>query len=206
MLREYSFADEMSPINLNRIQYWIQQGRLDPSRPITVKELHKSRCLHGIKDGVKLLARGKHELTTPINIIVSRASAEAIRAVEKAGGTVVTRYYTKFAIRKIIQGKMDPINSLQSNLRLVLPSHEGADAAGGAIRPEKKRYEFRLPDPAGRKDLEYYRDEAHRGYLSHKVEEGQGPGLYFRVLGAKRDEEKKTQLPGEMSGDRNRLW
>jgi large subunit ribosomal protein L15 len=48
----------MSPINLDRIQSWIDQGRLDPSKPITMKELQKSRCIHGVKrHGVKLLAR-----------------------------------------------------------------------------------------------------------------------------------------------------
>lgn len=51
------FSVEMSPINLDRIQSWIDQGRLDVSKPITIKELNESRCLHGIKDGVKLLAR-----------------------------------------------------------------------------------------------------------------------------------------------------
>ena len=48
----------MSPINLDRIQSWIDQGRLDPKKVITMKELAKSRCLHGVKrHGVKLLAR-----------------------------------------------------------------------------------------------------------------------------------------------------
>lgn len=48
----------MSPINLDRIQSWIDQGRLDPSQPITMKELNRSRCLHGVKrHGVKLLGR-----------------------------------------------------------------------------------------------------------------------------------------------------
>lgn len=47
----------MSPLNLDRLQQWIDQGRIDPSKPITMKELHQSRCLHGVKDGVKLLAR-----------------------------------------------------------------------------------------------------------------------------------------------------
>jgi large subunit ribosomal protein L15 len=52
------FKVEMSPINLDRIQSWIDQGRLDPSKPITMKELNKSRCLHGVKrHGVKLLAK-----------------------------------------------------------------------------------------------------------------------------------------------------
>ena len=47
----------MSILNLDRVQSWIDQGRLDPLKPITLKELVESRCLHGIKDGVKLLGR-----------------------------------------------------------------------------------------------------------------------------------------------------
>ncbi|RAL64827.1 hypothetical protein DID88_001423 [Monilinia fructigena] len=149
---ENHFSVDMSPINLNRIQEWIDQGRLDPTRPITLKELADSRCLHGVKDGVKLLARGKEELKTPINILVSRASATAIEAVEAIGGTVTTRFYTKPAIKRLL-------------------------AAASAASP----FSYRLPDPTSRKDIEYYRDPAHRGYLSHQVEEGQGPSLFFRA-------------------------
>ena len=84
MLCHDSFSSKFSPINLNRIQYWISNNRLDPSKPITMRELNKSRCIHGVaEDGVKLLARGAEELTIPIHIVVSRASAAAIEAVEK---------------------------------------------------------------------------------------------------------------------------
>ena len=58
------FSLDMSPLNLDRIQTWIDQGRLDPSRVITLKELCASRCLHGIKDGVKLLARVSETIET----------------------------------------------------------------------------------------------------------------------------------------------
>ena len=48
----------MSPVNLDRIQSWLDQGRLNPKKPITMKELNKSRCIHGVKrHGVKLLGR-----------------------------------------------------------------------------------------------------------------------------------------------------
>jgi hypothetical protein len=89
----------MTPLNINRLQAWIDAGRLNPNEPITLKELAKSRCVHGIKDGVKLLARSSEKLTTPVEIVVSRASAEAIAAVEAAGGKLTTRYYTKPASR-----------------------------------------------------------------------------------------------------------
>jgi len=199
----------MSPINLNKIQYWINAGRLDPSQPITLKELASSRCIHGVrKDGVKLLARGKEELTTPINIIVSRASAEAINAVEKAGGSVTTRYYTDFAVKKIRKGEMDPIHSLQSRIVLAPESEEGAEAAADALEEEKRRYRFRLPDPTSRKALEYYRDSAHRGYLSHMVAEGHGPSLFFKTPGMGKKLGRKTTRAGGQaaSGGENRLW
>jgi hypothetical protein len=64
----HRFKVEMSPVNLDRIQSWIDQGRIDPNVPITMKELAKSRCLHGVKrHGVKLLAR----VSLTVSIIIS---------------------------------------------------------------------------------------------------------------------------------------
>ena len=204
----HSFSVEMSPINLNRIQEWINAGRLDPTQPITMRELNKSNCVHGVKDGVKLLARGKDELKTPINIVVSRASAEAIAAVEKLGGTVTTRFYTPFAIRKIMGHAMDPIHSLQSRIQMAPEGQEGAKAAAEALVVERKKYPFRLPDPTSRKDLEYYRDAAHRGYLSHMVEEGHGPSLFFKTPGMGRVDRRKVTGKGGKSVAKaeNRVW
>lgn len=198
----------MSPINLNRIQEWINAKRLDPTKPITMRELNRSRCMHGVKDGVKLLARGKEELTTPINIVVSRASAEAIAAVEKLGGTVTTRYYSPFAVKKVLKGQMDPIHSLQSRIMMAPAEATGAEAAAEAIIKERKQFPFRLPDPTSRKDLEYYRDSAHRGYLSHMVEEGHGPSLFFKTPGAGRVDARKVTSKGSKSAARaeNRVW
>jgi large subunit ribosomal protein L15 len=103
----YSFTVEMSPLNLDKIQDWIDQGRLDPSQPITIKELSASRCLHGIKDGVKLLARGADILRSPIHILVSRASTAAIAAIEARGGSVTTRYYTRQSIKRVLAGEAE---------------------------------------------------------------------------------------------------
>lgn len=42
---------------LGRLHHWIQSGRIDASQPITLRELHVSGCVNGIKaGGVKLLA------------------------------------------------------------------------------------------------------------------------------------------------------
>lgn len=205
----------MTKVNLNRIQDWINRGRLDPSQPITMKELNESRCVHGVKEGVKLLARGKDELTTPIHIVVSRASAEAINTIEKLGGTVTTRYYTDFAIKKIMKGEMDPIHSLQSRINIASADRGvdevDVDQVADALTQEENKYRFRLPDPASRKHLEYYRDSAHRGYLSHLVGEGQGPSLFFKTPGAagRTGENKNKKLVKKATASRsadNRIW
>ncbi len=203
------FKAELSPVNLNKIQYWVDQGRLNPGEPITLRELAKSRCIHGVKkDGVKLLARGAEEITTAVHLVVSRASASAIAAVEKAGGTVTTRYYSPFSIQKIRQGLMHPYHSLQS--RITFPETVTADAVP---EPEefvhnKGGYRFRLPDPVSRKSLEYYRDEAKRGYLSYVVGKKEGPSLFFRVPqeGKQKYVKRKAGGQGSRQSVENRLW
>lgn len=190
----YRFAINLAPVNLDRIQAWIDKGRLDPTKPITLRELSKSRCIHQAKDGVKLLAKGKEELRSKINIVVSRASAEAIKSIEETGGSVVTRFYSPFAIKKILGGQMDPLHSLQSRLHLDPTFASEAQT----------EYDYRLPDPVGRKDVEYYRDSANRGYLSYTVEEGQNPSLFFKAPGPWRRSLRlgaDTALQQERAGD-----
>lgn len=54
-----------APINLDRIQHWIDQGRLtsSPDKPITARELLLSGCVHQVHDGIKLL--GNVRVTCP---------------------------------------------------------------------------------------------------------------------------------------------
>lgn len=190
----------MSPINLDRIQSWIDQGRLDPTRPITLKELARSRCLHGIKDGVKLLARGKEQLKTPINILVSRASAEAISAIEAVGGQVTTRYYTKQSIQRLLKG-----DSESSSTPLALTPVADGESPILAAAASAKPFSYRLPDPTSRKDIEYYRDPAHRGYLRHLVEEGHGPSLFFKTPGTGVRRKAKKGGSATAAAD-NKIW
>lgn len=50
-------AKNYAPVNLDRIQHWIDQGRLtsSPESPITARDLLKSGCVHNVHDGIKLL-------------------------------------------------------------------------------------------------------------------------------------------------------
>lgn len=204
----------MTPLNLNTLQSFIDTGRIDPSRPITIKELHAANAVHGVKDGIKLLSRGASALTTPIHIVVSRASASAIAAVEAVGGTVTTRYYTRPAIERVIKGDSHPFKSLQSRTFAFEDATSEEDALeagdGAVVSPlaalATTGFRYRLPDPTSRKDLEYYRDPAHRGYLSYLVAEGQGPSLFFRTPTVDKVDPKKNAAKARSRAAENRVW
>jgi len=151
------FSVHMSPLNLGKLQQWIDAGRIDPTKPITFKELLDTRAVHGIKDGVKLLGDGADTFKTPIDITVSRASASAIEAIEKAGGKITTRFFNKIGIKSITHPHLPVFE-------------EGHKLAG----------------PSSRFDIEYYRDPKHRGYLSEAVvENNESPSLFFKHIDAK---------------------
>ncbi|KAI9749595.1 MAG: hypothetical protein M4579_006817 [Chaenotheca gracillima] len=186
---ENVFSVEMTPLNLDKLQTWIDEGRIDPTKPITVKELVESRCIHGVADGVKVLGTGADQMKTPINLLVSRASASAIRAIEAAGGTITTRYYTAAAIGRVLRGECDagvwtPVSSRAQTSSDPESSDSPAPSASSSSETRLSTpFLYRLPDPTSRKDIEYYRDPAHRGYLSHLVPDGEGPSLFFKTPG-----------------------
>jgi large subunit ribosomal protein L15 len=144
----------MSPLNLGKLQDWIDAGRIDPTKPITFKELLDTRAVHGIKDGVKLLGDGADRFKTPVEITVSRASQSAIEAIEKAGGKVTTRFFNKVGIKSITHPHLFP---------------DGHRLAGPSSRFDIEYYR----DPKHRG----YLSEA-------VVESGESPSLFFRALDA----------------------
>ncbi|GBE82532.1 ribosomal protein L18e/L15P [Sparassis latifolia] len=115
-------AKTWAPVNLDRIQHWIDQGRLQstPDNPITARELLLSGCIHNVHDGVKLLGNGAEHLKTPIHITPSRASQTAIRAVEKLGGTVFCEYYNPLALRDCVKGRTDRVQAAPTHRRDIL--------------------------------------------------------------------------------------
>jgi len=74
------------PLNTGRLQEAIDAKKIDAKKPITVDVLKAAGVVNSVKDGIRLLAKG--EIKAKVNIEVSGASAAAIAAVEKAGGTV----------------------------------------------------------------------------------------------------------------------
>lgn len=82
------FRKEYAPLNLGTLEAAIVAGRLDAGQPITEDTLRHAGLVRAKTEGVRLLATG--EITRAITITVSGASASAIEAVQKAGGSVTT--------------------------------------------------------------------------------------------------------------------
>jgi ribosomal protein L15, bacterial/organelle len=99
-------AEPMVPINVGTLQDYIDMGRLIPSDdPLTIKDLVDAgvtKC-SSVKHGVKLLAKGKERLKTPIKIEISRASEGAIEAIENVGGEITTVHYNRLALRALLK-------------------------------------------------------------------------------------------------------
>ena len=75
---------------------------------LTLKDLVASGIVNTSavkKGGVKLLAKGKERLRTPIHIHISRASTAAIEAIEQVGGQVTTVHYNRLALRALLQAE-----------------------------------------------------------------------------------------------------
>lgn len=127
----YRNAKTWAPVNLDRLQHWIDQGRItsSPEQPITARELVLSKCIHNVHDGIKILGdvsslkldsryahviiyknfKGHDDFKTPIYAVASRASKAAIDAIERNGGKVVCKYYNALALRDCVQGRSDRI-------------------------------------------------------------------------------------------------
>ena len=80
------FRKKFREVNLGRLQSAIESDKLDASKLINTEALQEAGLIKTAKDGVRLLAKG--DLTFEINIEVTGASKAAIKAVEKAGGSI----------------------------------------------------------------------------------------------------------------------
>jgi len=96
---------DMLAINLGTLQDFVDMGRLLPEKTLNLKDLCDAGVCttSSIKHGVKLLAKGKERLTTPLQLEVSRASTQAIEAMEAIGGEVTTVHYNRLALRALLK-------------------------------------------------------------------------------------------------------
>jgi large subunit ribosomal protein L15 len=79
-------AKDYAVVNLGLIQKFIAEGKLDAAQPITEDVLVASGLVRRKLDGIRVLAKG--EITSKVTLTVTGASAAAVEAVAKAGGTL----------------------------------------------------------------------------------------------------------------------
>ena len=73
-------------VNIGRLQKAVDAGKIDPKKPVTIDVLTEAGVVGKVIDGVRLLAKG--EISAKLDITVTGASEAAVKAVEKAGGSV----------------------------------------------------------------------------------------------------------------------
>ncbi len=83
------FRKEYAPVNLGALVRAIEAGRIDAGQPITEETLWSAGLARrGKVAGIRLLGEG--EIASAVTITVSGASASAVQAVHRAGGSVTT--------------------------------------------------------------------------------------------------------------------
>lgn len=132
---------ELKELNLDRIMWFHRKGRLqlEADEVLTMKKMKDLGLVTGpIRDGIKILGNGKDTFNLPIKIEATRASKDAIEAIEKAGGSFTARYFNRLGLR----AHLVPHWFINKHGRVPLQA-----------RPTK------------RKDIDYYSNEQKRGYL-----------------------------------------
>ncbi|KAI6074931.1 39S ribosomal protein L15, mitochondrial [Aix galericulata] len=145
----HSFRRQYQPLSLQKLQYLIDLGRVDPTQPIDLTQLTNARgvTVQPLKRdyGVQLVEEGADIFSAKVNIEVQRASELAIATIEKNGGVITTSFY-------------DP-RSLEILIKPVVFFLRGQPIPKRMLPPEDL--------------VRYYTDANNRGYLADpsKVEE-----------------------------------
>ena len=89
------FRKRYVPLNLDRLQKAIDDGKLDAKQTIDEAAIVSAGLVKNARDGIRLLAKG--ELKSKVSISVSGASKAAQAAVEGAGGSLSLAVASKAA-------------------------------------------------------------------------------------------------------------
>ena len=128
-----------TPVNLGRLQALVEAGRLDPGRPVTMRDLVAAGAVSKkTPHGVKLLGRGAADLKTALRVEVSAVSPSARAAVEAAGGAVTRVYFNALNLRCLLRpGWLAGLGRAPPRPAAPPPKRAGLFDAVGIVPPDE---------------------------------------------------------------------
>lgn len=137
------FAKRYAVVNLGRIQAAIEAKKLNAKKPITIEVLGAAGLVGKVRDGVRLLAKG--ELKAKASFEVTGASAAAVAAVEKLGGSVKLSGPSEAEIEA--KQRKSEARKTKNNKAKAKPAGD-AKAGGKAEKPAAAQAEKVAPEAA----------------------------------------------------------
>ncbi len=128
------FLERFAYVNISQLIYYINKGKIDPNKKITIRDMFEAGAVSKVKYGLKLLGRGGENLAKlpPLNVEVSSATKQAIDLVKKYGGTVSCVYRTNLTLRyhmkpyKFYKKILDPVPPFRKTKKLLALEEKGA--------------------------------------------------------------------------------
>jgi large subunit ribosomal protein L15 len=166
------FTKKYNELNLGRVQEFVDSGRLDGKKPITIEALKEAGLIRRAKDGVRLLGHG--EITSKLAFEVTGASGSAIKAVEAKGGTVT--------LKSITGREAPPGDAIKAKRRAdkraaatAKPEGKAAKAAKAAKEAAKAEGEQPAEGKPAKPKAEAEEAKAEKPKREAKAEKGEAP-------------------------------
>lgn len=102
-------VQELNELSLERLQRFVDQGRIDTSKRITLKSLVDAGLVTRIRHGLKLLGNGADTFAARVDIEVTAVSESAKAAIERAGGSVTTVYFNRLGLLTHLRNEPDDV-------------------------------------------------------------------------------------------------
>lgn len=90
---------QLEPLNLAKLRYFIEKGRLDVRYPITQRHLKDCKCMTRIHNGVKLFNVNNYPFPYKVHLEVAGADQSSIDAINRVGGSVTVVYLERVGLR-----------------------------------------------------------------------------------------------------------
>jgi len=95
-------SKKFAAVNLDDIQEALDSKKISAAKPISAAVLVEAGIIRRAGDGLRIL-NGKTGLKTKVTLVVTGATGSAVKAVEKAGGTVEI---LPAKVNKLLKGKL----------------------------------------------------------------------------------------------------